>query len=85
MQIAQPGAEILRRGIGLDDLALTRVPERMNLDLFLSVHPDCSSMSRNCFVLCLVEPEIVVILAWIGTAGPSFDLLFAIAFFDFEV
>ena len=31
--------------------------------------------SEKSFVLSLVELEIVVVLAWIGTTGPSFTLL----------
>lgn len=84
MQIAQPGAEILRRGIGLYDPELS--PEKPGEDEsgFVVRTSRLFQHVQKSFVLCLVELEIVVILAWIGTAGPSFDLL-CHRIFDFEV
>ena len=84
MQIAQPGAEILRRGIGLYDPELS--PEKPGEDEsgFVVRTSRLLQHVQKPFVLCLVELEIVVILAWIGTAGPSFDLL-CHRIFDFEV
>ena len=84
MQIAQPGAEILRRGIGLYDPELS--PEKPGEDEsgFIVRTSRLFQHVQKSFVLCLVELEIVVIPAWIGTAGPSFDLL-CHRIFDFEV
>lgn len=84
MQVAQPGAEILRRGIGLYDPELS--PEKPGEDEsgFVVRTSRLLQHVQKPFVLCLVELEIVVILAWIGTAGPSFDLL-CHRIFDFEV
>lgn len=84
MQIAQPGAEILRRGIGLYDPELS--PEKPGEDESGFVVRTSRPLQhvQKPFVLCLVELEIVVIPAWIGTAGPSFDLL-CHRIFDFEV
>ena len=75
MQIAQPGAEILRRGIGLYDPELS--PEKPGEDEsgFVVRTSRLLQHVQKPFVLCLVELEIVVIPAWIGTAGPSFALL----------
>ena len=84
MQIAQPGAEILRRGIGLYDPELS--PEKPGEDEsgFIVRTSRLFQHVQKSFVLCLVELEIVVIPAWIGTAGPSFDLL-CHRILDFEV
>lgn len=84
MQIAQPGAEILRRGIGLYDPELS--PEKPGEDEsgFIVRTSRPLQHVQKPFVLCLVELEIVVIPAWIGTAGPSSDLL-CHRIFDFEV
>lgn len=84
MQVAQPGAEILRRGIGLYDPELS--PEKPGEDEsgFIVRTSRPFQHVQKPFVLCLVELEIVVIPAWIGTAGPSSDLL-CHRIFDFEV
>ena len=75
MQVAQPGAEILRRGIGLYDPELS--PEKPGEDEsgFVVRTSRLLQHVQKSFVLSLVELEIVVIPAWIGTAGPSFALL----------
>ena len=84
MQVAQPGAEILHCRIGLYDPKLS--PEKPGEDEsgFIVRTSRLFQHVQKSFVLCLVELEIVVIPAWIGTVGPSFDLL-CHRILDFEV
>ena len=84
MQVAQPGAEILHGRIGLYDPKLS--PEKPGEDEsgFIVRTSRLFQHVQKSFVLCLVELEIVVIPAWIGTVGPSFDLL-CHRILDFEV
>ena len=75
VQIPQPGTEILYRRIGLYDPKLSSEQSGKNESGFVVRTSRLFQHGEKSFVLSLVEFEIVVIPAWIGTAGPSFALL----------
>ena len=75
VQVPQPGTEILYRRIGLYDPKLSSEQSGKNESGFVVRTSRLFQHGEKSFVLSLVEFEIVVIPAWIGTAGPSFALL----------
>ena len=75
MQVPQPGTEILYRRIGLYDPKLSSEQSGKNEFGFVVRTSRLLQHGEKSFVLSLVELEIVVVLAWIGTTWPSFTLL----------
>lgn len=75
VQVPQPGTEILYRRIGLHDPKLSSEQSGKNEFGFVVRTSRLLQHGEKSFVLSLVELEIVVVLAWIGTTWPSFTLL----------
>lgn len=84
VQVPQSGTEILYRRIGLYDPKLSSEQSGKNEFGFVVRTSRLLQHGEKSFVLSLVELEIVVVLAWIGTTWPSFTLLYH-CFFSLKI